>query len=120
MSCPSDHVLKDNMCTIAPTMSCPSGYTLVNGMCQPDEVAGYGDSMNIPPTQNGIISQTIMSEPTSQTHMMMSPKPWSPAPPPQAAAASNTRGSPVSPMIDTNNCPSGYSFNRSDNMCYPL
>jgi hypothetical protein len=28
-------------------------------------------------------------------------------------------GVPVSPM-SMNNCPSGYSFNRSDNMCYPL
>lgn len=143
MSCPSGHMLKDNMCTIAPTMTCPAGYKLMNGMCQPSsadedsDIMGYGgDSMNMPPTQNGILSQTLMSSGDTMTMMVppMSPSPaaamrppMNPATKPQtqtvspspAAAPPTMMGSPVSPMA-MNNCPSGYSMNRSDNMCYPL
>ena len=114
MTCPSDHILKDNVCTIAPTMSCPTGYTLVNGMCQPDEISGFGDSMNIPPTQNGILSQTIMSDSTPPPQPQMSPV--AVAPPSSPAAARP----PVSPVGGSGNCPSGYSLNKTDNMCYPL
>ena len=144
MSCPSGHILKDNMCTIAPTMTCPTGYKLMNGMCQPgtddgeSEITGFGDSMNIPPTQNGILSQTLMSDTTRMMAMEEAPPPSSPMmippasptmmdaaavqPPKPVRPPSSTNmmmGSPVSPM-SMNNCPSGYSFNRSDNMCYPL
>lgn len=136
MSCPSGHVLKDKMCTIAPTMTCPSGYTLMNGMCQPSangesEIMGFGDSMNIPPTQNGILSHTIMSDtypekeevttmsPTVPDMGMRPPSVMPMSPTAAAASADMGAGSPVSPM-SMNNCPSGYSFNRSDNMCYPL
>ncbi len=53
MNCPQGHTLNGKMCTIAPTLSCPMGYTLVNGMCQEDTgIQGFGDSMNIPPTDS--------------------------------------------------------------------
>lgn len=53
MSCPQGLTLSGKMCTIAPILSCPSGYTLVNGMCQEDDgLQGFGDSMNLPPTDN--------------------------------------------------------------------
>lgn len=140
MSCPSGHVLKDNMCTIAPTMTCPSGYTLMNGMCQPgangeSEIMGYGGgSMNIPPSQNGIVSQTLMSDnittvmapPPTTTPMSPMMRPMSPTMRPMSPTMSPTPPPPrtMSPMpvspISMNNCPSGYSMNRTDNMCYPL
>jgi hypothetical protein len=44
----------------------------------------------------------------------MSPT-MSPTPPPPRTMSPM----PVSP-ISMNNCPSGYSMNRTDNMCYPL
>lgn len=53
MSCPQGLTLSGKMCTVAPILSCPSGYTLVNGMCQQDDgLQGFGDSMNIPPSEN--------------------------------------------------------------------
>ncbi len=53
MSCPQGLTLSGKMCTVVPILSCPSGYTLVNGMCQQDDgLQGFGDSMNIPPSEN--------------------------------------------------------------------
>lgn len=164
MSCPQGHTLSGKMCTIAPTLSCPAGYTLVNGMCQPESgVQGYGDSMNIPPSENMMLrSGDLVMPPPGSVAMVGSPKPptaiisevagrvaaefpdmgmrmGSPKPIisevagrvaaefPKIEAPSMGMGmgspKPMTPQIlpgSEPSCPSGYSLNKSDNMCYPL
>lgn len=81
MSCPQGLTLSGKMCTVAPVLSCPSGYTLVNGMCQEDSgVQGFGDSMNIPPSDSGARFApgelgTGAAPPTTQQPMQMTPTP---------------------------------------------
>jgi hypothetical protein len=78
MSCPQGLTLSGKMCTVAPTLSCPSGYNLVNGMCQQDDgLQGYGDSMNIPPSDNRVLASgdVISQQEQARPPMMMSQSP---------------------------------------------
>lgn len=79
MSCPQGLTLLGKMCTVAPVLSCPSGYTLVNGMCQQDSgIQGYGESMNIPPSDNRVLAtgEVQAQQQTADAAMMMnSPQP---------------------------------------------
>jgi hypothetical protein len=101
MSCPSGHILKDNVCTISPTLTCPPGYDLVNGMCL---------QISSPPSPSNPMDMTMrrmgvnpMTDTTNTTQQM---------------PASGDRV-PIAP-ITTSACPEGFSLNSSDNMCYPL
>lgn len=76
MSCPQGLTLSGKMCTVAPTLSCPSGYTLVNGMCQQDDgLQGFGDSMNIPPSENRMMYAGDVATMPQQPSPSMSPEP---------------------------------------------
>lgn len=83
MTCPQGLTLSGKMCTIAPVMSCPTGYTLVNNMCQQDDgLQGYGDSINMPPTDG-----TPMLSAADIVQQQQMPSPQSPMPMQQGGTA---------------------------------
>lgn len=76
MSCPQGLTLSGKMCTVAPVLSCPPGHTLVNGMCQQDDgLQGFGESMNIPPSDNMMLRPGEIGGETAQKPQEMMPSP---------------------------------------------
>jgi hypothetical protein len=104
MNCPPGHVLKDKMCTIAPTMMCPAGYDLINGMCMQTPMTATATG----PDDEMMMMRRRVQQDTYDTMLQKNEN-----------VSAGTNKDPVAPMTKSE-CPEGFSLNSSDNMCYPL